>query len=52
MHVAGALTLEDAMQAAVIRGRLLALGVSEHCKMVAVTHLTGEQIIGAIADAA
>ena len=48
LHVAGVLTVEDALRAATIRGQLLAQAVSENCKMVAVTHLTGQQIQDAI----
>ncbi len=44
LFACGALSAEDAIRAAVIRGRHLSLAVSEHCKMVAVTGLTGEQI--------
>ncbi len=48
LHVCGALSVEDALRAATIRGRLLSLAVSDRCKMVAVTHLSGEQIHDAI----
>lgn len=50
LHVAGALSIEDALRAATIRGRLLSKAVSENCKMVAVTHLSGQQIQDAIAE--
>ncbi|MCC6509576.1 MAG: ACP S-malonyltransferase [Pirellulaceae bacterium] len=51
LNLAGVLTVEDALSVSVVRGKWLSLAVTERCKMVAVTHLTGQQIQDAIMQA-
>ncbi len=48
LFASGVLSPEDALQAATIRGKQLSFAVSDQCKMVAVTRLSGEQILDAI----